>query len=138
MPPVDARAACRCPSIRGVRTQLSSPLWFIDSGSVTFIDRPINGRYLSRGDLIEIADELAAGETSSVPSLRARVTKRRAISPPFALRSASGPTHCPASLTVLPATPSGRQIRPDQLHQISDSPTAVSYTHLTLPTSDLV
>lgn len=36
-------------------------LWFIDAGSVTFIEKPINGRYLTQDDRIEIADGLAAG-----------------------------------------------------------------------------
>jgi len=31
-------------------------LWFIDAGSVTFIDKPINSRYLTQDDRIEIAD----------------------------------------------------------------------------------
>ena len=48
-------------------------LWFIDAGSVTFIDRPISGRYLSQDDRIEIADGLAAGE--SVKSIAARIGK---------------------------------------------------------------
>jgi len=37
-------------------------LWFIDAGSVRFIDRPISSRYLTQDDRIEIADGLAAGE----------------------------------------------------------------------------
>ena len=37
-------------------------LWFIDAGSVRFIDKPINPRYLTQDDRIEIADGLAAGE----------------------------------------------------------------------------
>ena len=48
-------------------------LWFIDAGSVTFIDGPISGRYLSQDDRIEIADGLAAGE--SVKSIAARIGK---------------------------------------------------------------
>ncbi len=48
-------------------------LWFIDAGRVTFIDRPISGRYLSQDDRIEIADGLAAGE--SVKSIAARIGK---------------------------------------------------------------
>jgi len=48
-------------------------LWFIDAGSVRFIDRPISGRYLSQDDRIEIADGLAAGE--SVKSIAARIGK---------------------------------------------------------------
>jgi transposase, IS30 family len=37
-------------------------LWFIDAGSVRFIDTPISPRYLTQDDRIEIADGLAAGE----------------------------------------------------------------------------
>jgi len=37
-------------------------LWFIDAGSVRFIDKPISPRYLTQDDRIEIADGLAAGE----------------------------------------------------------------------------
>jgi transposase, IS30 family len=37
-------------------------LWFIDAGSVSFIEKPISGRYLSQDDRIEIADGLARGE----------------------------------------------------------------------------
>ena len=48
-------------------------LWFIDAGSVTFIDGPISGRYLSQDDRIEIADGLAAGE--SMKSIAARIGK---------------------------------------------------------------
>lgn len=48
-------------------------LWFIDAGSVTFIDKPISGRYLTQDDRIEIADGLAAGEP--VKSIAARIGK---------------------------------------------------------------
>lgn len=48
-------------------------LWFIDAGSVTFIDKPINSRYLTQDDRIEIADGLAAGEP--VKSIAVRVGK---------------------------------------------------------------
>src|SRR2546421_505087 len=48
-------------------------LWFIDAGSVNFIDRPISSRYLSQDDRIEIADGLAAGV--SVKSIAARIGK---------------------------------------------------------------
>ena len=48
-------------------------LWFIDAGSVTFIDSPISSRYLSQDDRIEIADGLAAGE--SVKVIAARIGK---------------------------------------------------------------
>ena len=37
-------------------------LWFIDAGSVRFIDKPNISRYLTQDDRIEIADGLAAGE----------------------------------------------------------------------------
>lgn len=37
-------------------------LWFIDSGSVNFVDTPISGRYLTQDDRIEIADGRARGE----------------------------------------------------------------------------
>jgi IS30 family transposase len=48
-------------------------LWFIDAGRVSFVDRPISGRYLSQDDRIEIADGLAAGEP--VTSIAARIGK---------------------------------------------------------------
>jgi transposase, IS30 family len=48
-------------------------LWFIDAGSVSFIDKPINCRYLTQDDRIEIADGLAAGEP--VKSIAARIGK---------------------------------------------------------------
>ena len=48
-------------------------LWFIDAGSVTFIDKPISSRYLTQDDRIEIADGLAAGE--SVKAIAARIGK---------------------------------------------------------------
>src|SRR5690625_3109051 len=48
-------------------------LWFIDAGSVNFIDKPISSRYLSQDDRIEIADGLKAGE--SVKSIAARIAK---------------------------------------------------------------
>ncbi len=48
-------------------------LWFIDAGSVKFIDAPISGRYLSQDDRIEIADGLDAGE--SVKAIAARIKK---------------------------------------------------------------
>lgn len=41
-------------------------LWFIDAGSVRFIDTPIGSRYLTQDDRIEIADGLAAGEPVKV------------------------------------------------------------------------
>jgi IS30 family transposase len=48
-------------------------LWFIDAGSVNFIQRPISGRYLTQDDRIEIADGLAAGE--AVKSIAYRIGK---------------------------------------------------------------
>lgn len=48
-------------------------LWFIDAGSVKFIDTPISSRYLSQDDRIEIADGLDAGE--SVKAIAARIGK---------------------------------------------------------------
>src|SRR5690348_15153034 len=36
-------------------------LWFIDAGSVSFVETPISSRYLSQDDRIEIADGLARG-----------------------------------------------------------------------------
>ncbi len=48
-------------------------LWFIDAGSVTFIDEPVSSRYLTQEDRIEIADGLAAGEP--VKSIAARIGK---------------------------------------------------------------
>ncbi|RHW22401.1 IS30 family transposase [Nocardioides immobilis] len=48
-------------------------LWFIDAGSVTFIDKPISTRYLNQDDRIEIADGLAADE--SVKSIATRIGK---------------------------------------------------------------
>lgn len=48
-------------------------LWFIDAGSVTFIDKPISSRYLSQDDRIEIADGLRADEP--VKSIAARIGK---------------------------------------------------------------
>lgn len=48
-------------------------LWFIDAGSVTFIEKPISRRYLSQDDRIEIADGLAAGE--AVKAIAARIGK---------------------------------------------------------------
>jgi transposase, IS30 family len=48
-------------------------LWFIDAGSVQFVDTPISSRYLSQDDRIEIADGLAAGEP--VKAIAARIGK---------------------------------------------------------------
>jgi IS30 family transposase len=46
-------------------------LWFIDAGSVSFVETPISGRYLSQNDRIEIADGVARGEP--VKSIAARI-----------------------------------------------------------------
>ncbi|MGL5866615.1 MAG: IS30 family transposase [Dermatophilaceae bacterium] len=48
-------------------------LWFIDAGSVTFIDTSISSRYLSQDDRIEIADGLARKEP--VKAIAARIGK---------------------------------------------------------------
>lgn len=48
-------------------------VWFIDAGSVDFIEKPISARYLSQDDRIEIADALARGEP--VKQIAARVGK---------------------------------------------------------------
>lgn len=48
-------------------------VWFIDAGSVSFVETPISGRYLSQDDRIEIADGLARGEP--VKSIAARIGK---------------------------------------------------------------
>lgn len=48
-------------------------VWFVDAGSVKFIDTPISARYLSQDDRIEIADGLDAGE--SVKLIAARIGK---------------------------------------------------------------
>lgn len=48
-------------------------LWFIDAGSVSYVEAPISGRYLSQDDRIEIADGLAWGE--QVKSIAARIGK---------------------------------------------------------------
>lgn len=48
-------------------------LWFIDAGSVDFVDKPISRRYLTQDDRIEIADGLAAGEP--VKAIAARIGK---------------------------------------------------------------
>ncbi|MDJ0362529.1 helix-turn-helix domain-containing protein [Rhodococcus sp. H29-C3] len=37
-------------------------LWFIDAGSVTYVESPISSRYFSQDDRIEIADGLARDE----------------------------------------------------------------------------
>lgn len=48
-------------------------LWFIDAGSVKFIDKPISSRYLSQADRIEIADGLTAREP--IKEIAARIGK---------------------------------------------------------------
>lgn len=48
-------------------------LWFIDAGSVDFVDKPISRRYLTQDDRIEIADGLAGGEP--VKAIAARIGK---------------------------------------------------------------
>jgi transposase, IS30 family len=48
-------------------------VWFIDAGSVSFVETPISGRYLSQDDRIEIADGLARGEP--VKSIAVRIGK---------------------------------------------------------------
>jgi IS30 family transposase len=48
-------------------------LWFIDAGSVSYIETPISGRYLSQDDRIEIADGLERGER--VKAIAARIGK---------------------------------------------------------------
>ena len=48
-------------------------LWFIDAGSVKFVETPISSRYLSQDDRIEIADALAAGE--AVKDIADRIKK---------------------------------------------------------------
>ena len=63
-------------SVASVRVGVSlscGSLWFIEAGSVTFIDTPISGRYLGQDDRIEIADGLAAEE--SVKSIAVRIGK---------------------------------------------------------------
>lgn len=48
-------------------------MWFIDAGSVKFVETPISSRYLSQDDRIEIADGLAAGE--AVKDIADRIKK---------------------------------------------------------------
>ena len=48
-------------------------LWFIDAGSVDFIDAPVSARFLSQADRIDIADGLACGD--SVRVIAARIGK---------------------------------------------------------------
>jgi IS30 family transposase len=48
-------------------------LWFIDAGSVSYVESPISSRFLSQDDRIEIADGLARGEP--VKAIAARIGK---------------------------------------------------------------
>src|SRR5262245_38024755 len=48
-------------------------VWFIDAGSVRFVDTPISPRYLTQDDRIEIADGLNRGER--VKSIAERIGK---------------------------------------------------------------
>jgi transposase, IS30 family len=48
-------------------------LWFIDAGSVSFVEMPVSSRFLSQDDRIEIADGLARGEP--VKAIAARIGK---------------------------------------------------------------
>jgi IS30 family transposase len=48
-------------------------LWFIDAGSVSYVETPISGRYFSQDDRIEIADGLGRGER--VKAIAARIGK---------------------------------------------------------------
>jgi transposase, IS30 family len=45
-------------------------LWFIDAGSVQFLERPLSRRYLTQDDRIEIAYGLAAREPVKVIAAR--------------------------------------------------------------------
>src|ERR1700753_3478360 len=60
-----ARAAARV----GVSMSCGA-VWFIDAGSVRFIETPISSRYLSQDDRIEIADGLARGQKVKVIAAR--------------------------------------------------------------------
>src|SRR5947209_16688506 len=46
-------------------------LWFIDAGSVSYVETPVSPRYLSQDDRIEIADGLVGGEP--VKAIAARI-----------------------------------------------------------------
>lgn len=48
-------------------------VWFIDAGSVSYVETPISGRYFSQDDRIEIADGLGRGER--VTAIAARIGK---------------------------------------------------------------
>jgi IS30 family transposase len=45
-------------------------LWFIDAGSVSYVETPISGRYFSQDDRIEIADGLDRGERVTAIAVR--------------------------------------------------------------------
>ena len=59
-------------SAAGVSLSCGS-LWFIDAGSVSFVETPISSRYLSQDDRIEIADGL--GRKEPVKAIAARIGK---------------------------------------------------------------
>jgi len=48
-------------------------VWFIDAGSVSYVETPISGRYLSQDDRIEIADGIERGERAK--AIAARIGK---------------------------------------------------------------
>src|SRR3954452_20774123 len=48
-------------------------LWFIDAGSVSYVETSISARYLSQNDRIEIADGLTRGEP--VKAIATRIGK---------------------------------------------------------------
>jgi IS30 family transposase len=45
-------------------------VWFIDAGSVSYVETPISGRYFSQDDRIEIADGLDRGERVTAIAVR--------------------------------------------------------------------
>ena len=61
--------------------------WFIDGGSVSYVETPISGRYLSQDDRIEIADGLARGE--QVKSIAAGIGKSYQSAYPEIARTAN-------------------------------------------------
>lgn len=72
-------------------------LWFIDAGSVKFVETPISSRYLSQDDRIEIADGLAAGEAVKDIADRIRRATRRCVA------------KLPATANLMAATSRGMQ-----------------------------
>jgi IS30 family transposase len=90
-------------------------LWFIDAGSVIFIDKPISSRYLTQDDRIEIADGLSAGEP--VKSISARIGKSyQTIYREIARNGKPGGRYQPwhahgqgSSAAQAPATPEGQR-----------------------------